>query len=65
MGLKMRDHRKYSVVFHYNTYISTWFCVPNESYNRYFNVPMEEKREKYGMGGTTVEAYKNYLTKQK
>jgi len=59
----MRDHRKYGVVFHYNTYNYTWYCIPRELYNSYFNTPSEEKEKKFGTGITTVHAYKNYLTK--
>jgi hypothetical protein len=61
----MRNKIKYTVVFHYNTYNSTWYCIPRDLYNRYFNTPIKEKRKMFGVGLTTNQAYHNYLTKTK
>ena len=63
--MRISNKIKYTVVFHYNAYNSTWYCVPRDLYGIYFNTPHKEKKEKFGTGGTTVEAYRNYLTKTK
>lgn len=60
----MRDHGEYEVVFHYNTYNFTWYCIPRDSYTSYFNMSFEEKNKKFGTGDDTVQAYKSYLKKK-
>ncbi len=58
------DKGYYDVLFHYNTYNFTWYCIPRDSYTNYFNMSFEKKNERFGVGDNTDNAYKNYLRKK-
>lgn len=45
-----------TVVFHYNPYVTKWYCIPREEYINYFN----GKKDKCGSSLRSAdEAYKN------
>ena len=50
----------YNVVFHYNIYTVTWYCIPRTHYREYFN---GAAKDSIGEGNTIEKAFKSYQDK--
>jgi hypothetical protein len=50
----------YSVIFHYNIYTETWYCIPRTHYREYFN---GDAKDNIGSGSTIEHAFIMYQDK--